>query len=103
MLAHSVSGHENDFVKLSYFLSYEEAATLPCAALTVWNALMVVDGLKHNQTWLIQGTGGVAMFALQLAKAVGAWVIPISSEDEKCLRAKELGAEKLINYKRTPD
>ncbi|MFI4977010.1 MAG: NAD(P)-dependent alcohol dehydrogenase [Caulobacterales bacterium] len=80
-----------------------EAATLPCAALTAWRALIVEGHLKPGQTVLVQGTGGVSIFALQFAKIAGARVIVTSSSDEKLERAKGLGADELINYRATPD
>ncbi|MES1991395.1 MAG: NAD(P)-dependent alcohol dehydrogenase [Pseudomonadota bacterium] len=83
--------------------SYEEIATLPCAALTAWRGLMVEGGLKAGDTVLVQGTGGVSIFALQFAKAAGARVIVTSSSDEKLERARALGADALINYKTIPD
>lgn len=83
-------------------LSAEEAATLPCAGLTAWQALM--DGnLEPGSTVLIQGTGGVAIFALQFAKAMGFRAIVTSSSDLKLEKAKKLGADHLINYRTTPD
>jgi NADPH:quinone reductase-like Zn-dependent oxidoreductase len=84
-------------------LSYEEAATLPCAALTAWNALVEKGGVHAGQTVLILGTGGVSLFALQIAKAHGARVIVTSSSDEKLARARELGADETINYRETPE
>jgi NADPH:quinone reductase-like Zn-dependent oxidoreductase len=84
-------------------LSFEEAATLPCAGLTAWRALAVETKVGPGQTVLVQGTGGVSIFALQFAKALGARVIATSSSDEKLQRAKALGADHLINYKTTPD
>ncbi|HMM13767.1 MAG TPA: NAD(P)-dependent alcohol dehydrogenase [Parvibaculum sp.] len=84
-------------------LSAEEAATLPCAALTAWRALVVEGGLKPGDTVLAQGTGGVSIFALQFAKAAGARVIITSSSDEKLERARALGADATINYVKTPD
>lgn len=90
-------------VKIPDTLSYAEAATLPCAALTAWNALMETGDLKAGQTVLTLGTGGVSLFALQFAKSVGARVIITSSSDEKLARAKELGADILINYVTTPN
>ena len=84
-------------------LSYEEAATLPCAGLTAWRALMVEGGLRAGDTVLAQGTGGVSIFALQFAKMHGARVIVTSSSDEKLDRAKALGADETINYKTRPD
>lgn len=84
-------------------LSHEEIATLPCAALTAWRALVVEGNLKAGDTVLVQGTGGVSIFALQFAKAAGARVIVTSSSDEKLERARALGADEFINYKTTPD
>jgi NADPH:quinone reductase-like Zn-dependent oxidoreductase len=84
-------------------LSDEEVACLPCAGLTAWRALVVEGGLKAGDTVLVQGTGGVSIFALQFAKAMGARVIVTSSSDEKVERAKKLGADASINYKQTPD
>jgi NADPH:quinone reductase-like Zn-dependent oxidoreductase len=84
-------------------LSSVEAATLPCAAVTAWQALFVRSTLGAHDTLLVQGTGGVALFGLQFAKAVGARVIVISSSDDKLARAKAMGAEILINYRTTPD
>ncbi|TGK11989.1 NAD(P)-dependent alcohol dehydrogenase [Leptospira fletcheri] len=84
-------------------LSYEEASTLPCAALTAWSSFFVENRVKPGDTVLIQGTGGVSLFALQFAKLAGATVCLTSSSDEKLSRGKELGADFGINYKRTPD
>lgn len=84
-------------------LSHEEVATLPCAALTAWRGLFVEGRLKAGDTVLVQGTGGVSIFALQFAKMAGARVIVTSSSDEKLERAKKLGADDFINYKNTPD
>jgi NADPH:quinone reductase-like Zn-dependent oxidoreductase len=83
-------------------LSFAEAATLPCAALTAWRALVVEGKLQAGQTVLVQGTGGVATFALQFAKLLGARVIVTSSSDEKLEKARDLGADELINYRTTP-
>lgn len=84
-------------------LSYEEAATLPCAALTAWNALFGHRQVKPGDTVLTQGTGGVSIFAVQFAHAAGARVIATSSSDEKLGRVRKLGAAHGINYKQTPD
>ncbi len=84
-------------------LSWQAAATLPCAALTAWNALVEKGNLHAGQTVLILGTGGVSLFALQLSKAHGAKVILTSSSDEKLARGKMLGADETINYRSTPD
>lgn len=89
--------------KIPEHLSFAEAATLPCAGLTAWRALVDEARLAAGDTVLVQGTGGVSIFALQFAKARGATVIATSSSDEKLARAKALGADHLINYKTTPD
>ncbi|MEO0982248.1 MAG: NAD(P)-dependent alcohol dehydrogenase [Pseudomonadota bacterium] len=83
--------------------SMTEAATLPCAALTAWRALVTEAKIKPGDWVLTQGTGGVSIFALQFAKAAGARVISTSSSDEKLEKLKSLGADHLINYKETPD
>jgi len=80
-----------------------EAATLPCAAVTAWCGLMVEGKLTAGETVLVQGTGGVSIFALQFAKLGGARVIVTSSSDEKLERAKAMGADATINYRQTPD
>lgn len=85
------------------YLTDEEAATLPIAALTAWTGLFDHGGLKPGQTLLVQGTGGVSLFALQFAKAAGASVIITSSSDQKLARAKALGADYLINYTANPN
>lgn len=82
--------------------SHIEASTLTTAALTAWRALFSDDALKPGDTVLIQGTGGVSIFALQFAKMAGATVIATSSNDEKLERLKSFGADHLINYKKTP-
>ena len=84
-------------------LSHAEAATLPCAALTAWHALFERGQLQAGETVLVQGSGGVALFGLQLAVAAGARVIVTSSSDAKLERARALGAWGAINYRRTPD
>ncbi len=83
-------------------LNLEQAATLPCAALTAWSALAVQGDVKAGDTVLVQGTGGVALFALKFAKILGARVIVISSSDEKLERVRGMGADHGINYKSTP-
>lgn len=95
--------HEEGLVKIPESLSYVEAATLPCAALTAYNALFISGRLKPGEIVLTQGTGGVSIFALQFAKAAGAKVFILSSSDEKLQRAKKLGADELINYKEVFD
>jgi NADPH:quinone reductase-like Zn-dependent oxidoreductase len=94
---------ENGLVSIPDNLSYEEAATLPCAAVTAYNALFCSGGLKPDDTVLLQGTGGVSIFALQFASHFGAKTIITSSSDEKLNKAQELGADELINYKTRED
>lgn len=94
---------EGGLVRAPAYLSDEQAATLPCAALTAWSALMVHDHLAPGEKVLVQGTGGVALFALQFAKLAGAHVTVISSSDGKIARARALGADAAINYRTTPD
>jgi NADPH:quinone reductase-like Zn-dependent oxidoreductase len=84
-------------------LSFEEGATLPCAAVTAWNSLIFSGRLRAGQSVLVQGSGGVSIFALQFAKLSGATVIMTSSSDEKLKRGKELGADHLVNYRKDPD
>ncbi len=84
-------------------LDFLQAAALPCAAVTAWNGLFVTGALKPGETVLLQGTGGVSIFGLQLAKIAGANIIVISSSDEKLVRARNMGAHETINYKSTPD
>jgi NADPH:quinone reductase-like Zn-dependent oxidoreductase len=102
MLAEYVVLKETGLVALPEHLSFQEAATLPCAAVTAWNALSVGD-LKPGGTVLIQGTGGVAIFALQLARLRGARVLGISSSQEKLERAYSLGLDAGLNYKDSPE
>lgn len=83
-------------------LSYEEAATLPTAGLTAWTAVTLARSLRTGDVALLQGTGGVSMFALQFANAMGARVIITSSSDAKLARAHGLGAHDMINYRTTP-
>ncbi|KDQ55973.1 hypothetical protein JAAARDRAFT_133127 [Jaapia argillacea MUCL 33604] len=90
-------------VSIPEHLSYQEASTLPCAAVTAYNALTGAFPLRGGETVLIQGTGGVSIFGLQLAVASGATVIATSSSDEKLKIAEKLGAKYLINYRKTPD
>jgi len=101
-LAEAMVLHEDGVVPVPAHLSFEEAATLPCAAVTAWHALRAAD-LSAGETVLVQGTGGVSIFALQLAKLAGLRVIVTSRSDEKLARAKTLGADETINYEATPD
>lgn len=90
---------ENAFVKVPSGLTDLEAATLPCAGLTAWRALMVESKVKPGDTVLVEGTGGVSIFALQFAKMAGASVIAITSSTEKIAKLKELGASHVVNYR----
>ncbi|MGE0828368.1 MAG: NAD(P)-dependent alcohol dehydrogenase [Hyphomonadaceae bacterium] len=92
----------NAFTRAPAGYSMQEAATLPCAALTAWRALMACARIKPGDWVVTQGTGGVSIFALQFAKAAGARVIATSSSDEKLDRLRVLGADHLINYKQVP-
>ncbi len=91
------------FTKAPKGYSHEEAATLTCAGLTAWRALIVDGPLKPGDTVLCLGTGGVSIFALQIAKAMGARVAITSSSDEKLARCREMGADFTANYKQTED
>jgi len=91
------------FVSVPEHLTDVEGATLPCAAVTAWNALVTQASLKAGDTVLIQGTGGVSLFALQFANLLGARVIVTSSSDEKLERAHKLGAAATINYRSEPN
>ncbi|MCA8901734.1 MAG: NAD(P)-dependent alcohol dehydrogenase [Hyphomonas sp.] len=97
------AGPETAFTRMPADWSYEEAATLPCAALTAWRGMFVETKTQPGDWVLVQGTGGVSIFALQFAKAAGARVIATSSSDAKLERLKALGADHVINYKDTPE
>lgn len=94
--------NENGLVHMPPSLSYLEGATLPCAALTAWNALYGLKQLKPGDVVLTQGTGGVSIFAVQFAKAAGATVISTTSSSKKASILKSYGADYVINYKDTP-
>ena len=94
---------EHAWLPIPEHLSFEQAATLPCAAVTAWQALVSLGRIKAGDTILTLGTGGVSIFALQFAKLHGATVIITSSSDEKLGRAKQLGADHGINYTTTPE
>jgi NADPH:quinone reductase-like Zn-dependent oxidoreductase len=93
---------QEGLVKTPESLTDEEASTLPCAAVTAWSALVTEGNLTAGDTVLVQGTGGVSLFALQLAKILGARVIATSSSDEKLARVREMGADETINYREIP-
>ncbi len=103
VLAEQAVLRETGAVHIPSHMSFEEASTLPCAGLTAWNCLLEQGGLKPGNTALFLGTGGVSIFGLQIAKIMGARTIITSSSDEKLERAKGLGANQLINYRRNPD
>jgi NADPH:quinone reductase-like Zn-dependent oxidoreductase len=103
ILAESVVLDASGVIPVPEHLTDAEAATLPCAALTAWNAIIASGQLRPGQTLLIQGTGGVSLFALQFAKLAGVTVIATSSSDEKLARVKQMGADHGINYRNQPD
>ncbi|HEY8561902.1 MAG TPA: NAD(P)-dependent alcohol dehydrogenase [Pyrinomonadaceae bacterium] len=103
VLAEYVAFDESAVVKVPAHLSDEEAATLPCAAVTAWHAVSRRSQVKSGETVLIQGTGGVSLFALQIAAARGARPIVTSSSDEKLERARGFGAFQTVNYKDFPN
>lgn len=103
MLADEVVLHENGLVAIPDYLSFEEAACLPCAAVTAWNALVTRGNLQPGANVLALGTGGVSVFALQIAAATGARPIVTSSSDDKLARASSLGAIAGVNYRTHPD
>lgn len=103
MLAEEVVLHEQAWVTIPAHMDYVEASTLPCAGVTAWNALFVEGGLRAGDSVLLLGTGGVSVWALQIAKAAGLRAIITSSSDEKLERARALGASATINYNSTPE
>lgn len=103
LLAEFAVLHEDGLVHVPEHLSYEEAATLPCAAVTAWHGLVTEGRIKPGDTVLCQGTGGVSLFAMQFARLAGARVVITSSSDDKLKRARELGAAEGVNYKTTPE
>lgn len=103
LLGEYVAVDETAVVAIPEHLSFVEAATMPCAGVTAWHALFERGHLEAGETVLVQGTGGVALFGLQMAVAQGARVIVTSSSDAKLERAVELGAWKTINYKTQSD
>jgi len=95
--------NEESVVRIPDHLSYEEASTLPCAAVTAWNALVVSGKLKAGESVLTLGTGGVSVFAAQFAKMFGARVVSTSGSDEKLERLRELGIYETVNYRERED
>lgn len=103
MLAEYVKLPEQGVIEIPRRLSYVEASTLPCAGVTAWNAVVHAGGIRPGEVVVIQGTGGVSIFALQFAKMLGAKVLGTSSSNDKLARAKGLGLDAGLNYKTTPD
>jgi NADPH:quinone reductase-like Zn-dependent oxidoreductase len=103
MLSEFVAGDENGFVKIPDHLSFEEAATLPCAGVTAYRALFVEGRLKKGEFVLLEGTGGVSTFGLQFAAAAGARPIITSSSDDKIAKVKAMGAFGTVNYRTNPE
>lgn len=102
MLQRFVALSEDEVIKIPEYLSDEEGATLPCAGLVAWNALMENKKINEGETLLIQGTGNVSLFAIQFAKLAGANIIVLSGSDEKLKKIEELGVHYLLNYKTNP-
>ena len=103
VLAEQIVFGETGLIAVPSHLSFEEAATLPCAGVTAWNALFENGAIRAGDTVLVQGSGGVSVFALQFAKAAGARVIATSSHLEKMEKLRSLGADWVLNYKETPE
>lgn len=103
MLAEYRVLHEDGLVAMPEHFSFEEGATLPCAALTAWHSLVEVAEAKAGSTVLLLGTGGVSVFALQFCKMMGVKAICTSSSDEKIARLTEMGADEVVNYRTHPD
>ena len=99
MLSEMIVGHEDGLVEIPEHLSFIEAATLPCAGVTAWNALFKHGGLVEDDFVLLEGTGGVSIFGLQFSVAAGARPIITSSSDEKLVHAREMGAYGTVNYR----
>jgi NADPH:quinone reductase-like Zn-dependent oxidoreductase len=102
VLAEHVALNQAGLIAAPAHMNFEEASTLPCAAVTAWNALGARD-LRPGETVLIQGTGGVSIFALQFARLMGARVLGVSSSNEKLEQAHALGLDAGLNYRETPD
>jgi NADPH:quinone reductase-like Zn-dependent oxidoreductase len=103
MLTEYIALSEDGLVPIPDYMSFEEAATLPCAAVTSWNALVSMGRITAGETVLVLGTGGVSISALQFARIHGARVIATSSSDAKLAHLRELGASGVINYRTTPE
>ena len=103
VLAERIVLSEDGVVPIPEHLTFEEAATLPCAAVTAWHALFARGGLTAGETVLTLGTGGVSLFAVQFARIAGARVIVTSGSEEKIARLKAMGVAAVVNYRATPD
>lgn len=103
MLRELISLPANALLRVPEHLSLEEAATLPCAAVTAWDALIERGQLRPGETVLVLGTGGVSVFALQFAKLAGARVLATTSSEDKAGRLHELGADAVHNYRQDPE
>lgn len=103
VLSEMIATHEDGLVPIPAHLSFEEAATLPCAGVTAWSALFTHGGLQPGQFALLEGTGGVSIFGLQFAAAAGARPVITSSSDAKLERARALGAIATVNYRTSPE
>jgi NADPH:quinone reductase-like Zn-dependent oxidoreductase len=103
VLAEYIALHQDGVIPIPEHLTYAEAATLPCAALTAWNALVTKGNIKPGDTILTLGTGGVSLFALQFGLLRGAQVFITSGSDEKLEKAGKLGAHQTINYRKQPE
>jgi NADPH:quinone reductase-like Zn-dependent oxidoreductase len=102
MLAEEVVLPETAWVRLPAYLSFEQAATLPCAGVTAWHALFEAATLRPGDSVLVQGSGGVSIFALQLARTAGAHVIATSSSADKRARLERMGARTTVDYRTNP-
>ena len=102
VLAEQIVLSEEGLVRIPSHMSFEQAATLPCAAVTAWNAALVKGQLQPGQTMVTLGTGGVSLFAAQLALMTGARVIATTGSDEKIERLQKLGVSEIVNYRTTP-
>jgi NADPH:quinone reductase-like Zn-dependent oxidoreductase len=103
VLAEQIVLNEEGLVRIPSYMSFEQAATLPCAAVTAWNAALVKGQLQPGHTVVTLGTGGVSLFVAQFALMTGAAVIATSGSDEKLGRLRKLGVKEVINYRTTPD
>jgi NADPH:quinone reductase-like Zn-dependent oxidoreductase len=103
VLAEQIVLDQEGLVRIPSHMSFEQAATLPCAAVTAWNAALVKGQLQAGHTLVTLGTGGVSLFAAQFASMTGARVIATTGSDEKVGRLRELGVSEVVNYRTTPD